>query len=138
MLERAGLSEIDLDALMESVSDEADLCRNETANDIADLLDKCHAALSVLREDLAGAYRGQTNLRELLLERTSSAAVAEVENKRLLYEALNMIDEWYRCSRDGRNQNLDVDRKVWEEWNDELIERTCSLFAAHPEYFSAI
>ena len=43
-----------LDELVSDLQDEADLCRNETANDIANLLDRAAAAL---RELIADAER---------------------------------------------------------------------------------
>lgn len=42
-----------IDELLERASDEADLCRNDGADDIAELLDEAAATIRALREALA-------------------------------------------------------------------------------------
>lgn len=64
----------DIDYLIERLGDEADLCRNETATDIADLLDETVKLLTAHRESLREIYQAATGEKQVGRDDTDGLA----------------------------------------------------------------
>ena len=111
-----GVKYISPENLLDRILTEADLCRNEGAEDIAELLDDASKEIGVINSQLASAERELQDMRE---QNGSNIAWAnsEMELREKAERELAERDAYLRDRIAAAERKLSIYRKDSERWN---------------------